>query len=63
MANPEWDNYRPGGAIEDRLQQSEERCARAEERIVELEGTIYELRAKLEIMTYPQTAFKEYRAK
>lgn len=79
MANPEWDNYRPGGAVEDQLLKSEERCARAEARsrvrvleercaraearIVELEGTIAGLRAKMEILIYPENAYKEYKAK
>lgn len=46
-----------------RLQESEERCARAEERIAELEGVIAGLRAKMEILVYPENAFKEYKAK
>lgn len=63
MANPEWDNYRPGGAVEDQLLKSEERCARAEARIIELEGVIAGLRAKMEILVYPENAFKEYKSK
>lgn len=49
--------------LEDRLHVSEERRARAEARIVELEGTIAGLRAKMEILIYPPTAYKEYKAK
>lgn len=46
-----------------KLQESEERCARAEARIVELEGVIAGLRAKMEILIYPENAYKEYKAK
>lgn len=46
-----------------KLQESETRCARAEARIVELEGTIAGLRAKMEILVYPENAYKEYKAK
>lgn len=59
----DWFLHNLSGEDQRVIDELEKRCVRAEARIVELEGTIAGLRAQLEIMTYPPTAFKEYKAK